>query len=110
MLDWTRISELQDDLGEDGFAEMSELFLQEIATILDQLIPESAVTTWESQLHMIKGCALNMGLGALAGYAAQLEQNAHQTLAWDAEIVRLRDLFADSRQEFLSHFDPMAAA
>lgn len=106
MLDWTRISELQNDLGEDGFAELAVMFLDEIEQALDGLPGVSDPVMLAETLHMIKGCALNLGLGTVANCAAQLEQQAAGATGLEQELLALQEKFLASRQEFLSHFDP----
>lgn len=107
MLDWTRISELQNDLGEDGFAEMAVMFLDEIEQALHGLPGARADPVRLAEtLHMIKGCALNVGLGAVASHAAQLEHQTPSATGLDQDFQALQQKFFASRREFLSHFDP----
>ena len=109
MIDWARISELQDDLGEEGFAEMAALFLQEIDTALS-VDPPGQPPEAEALMHMIKGCALNIGLAALGDLCAGYEARARAGECQMIDMALLRQVFTTSRQEFARHFGPEMAA
>jgi histidine phosphotransfer protein HptB len=66
MINWDRVSELRNEIGEDDFAEVVTKFLEEtdevIARLPDCKDPDSA----ERALHFLKGSALNLGFSDLA--------------------------------------------
>ena len=67
MINQTRLKELKDEVGEDDFNEVFELFCEEVEEVLAELetTPPSQLA---ERLHFLKGSALNIGfddLGAL---------------------------------------------
>lgn len=62
VIDWGRVAELREDFGEDGFAEVADLFLVEVEEAVAALPGEDLA----GALHFIKGCALNLGFVELA--------------------------------------------
>ena len=42
MIDWSRVSELREEVGEEDFAEVVELFLDEVDGVIGTLAPETA--------------------------------------------------------------------
>lgn len=76
MIDMARLEELRDDVGEEEFGEVLELFFLEVETAIDAL-PDAIDRA--AALHFIKGCALNLGFNDLA--------NACEAGLADAEIL-----------------------
>ena len=70
-IDWARVAELLNDIGEEDFAEVAGLFLEEIADAAEVLDPTAPPLA--ERLHGLKGSALNLGFAKLAGLAAQGE-------------------------------------
>ncbi len=62
LIDWTRIQELRDEIGGDGFAEVVAIFLDES----DAVIAAGANGFAEDALHFLRGAALNLGFSELA--------------------------------------------
>lgn len=71
MIDWHRVDALRDEIGEDDFADVAALFLQECDETLGQVA--AAGTVGADVLHFLKGAALNLGFAALADRCAQDE-------------------------------------
>ena len=65
MIDWSRVQELRREIGEEGFAEVVELFLDEVETVIGRLAAGSGNISAED-MHFLKGSALNLGLQNLA--------------------------------------------
>ena len=61
MIDWSRVNELKGEIGEDGFAEVVELFLDEVETAIARLSPDSPARKLETDMHFLKGSAWNLG-------------------------------------------------
>jgi len=91
MIDWERVQELKEEIGEDDFAEVAEMFMSEVEEVIArlQLVPDPA--TYEADLHFLKSSALNLGFSSLAGLC---EDGERQSAAGDAEIVELAPIFA----------------
>ncbi len=61
MIDWARVKELEQEIGADSFAEVVDLFLSEVEGALAALAPDGNRSQLESDLHFLKGAALNLG-------------------------------------------------
>lgn len=96
MLDWTRIEELREEVGHDAFAEVVDLFLEEVGGVLERLDPGAA--TIEDDLHFLKGAALNLGFAELADLCNAGEQAARRNVPPD--LWALRSCYAKSHAEF----------
>ena len=66
MIDWKRVKDLRDEIGEDDFLEVVALFLEETDEVVAQLEADPNIASMESRLHFLKGSALNIGLAELA--------------------------------------------
>lgn len=91
MIDWTRVQELKDEIGEEDFAEVAELFLSEIDGVLDRLKAAPDPATYEADLHFVKSSALNLGFDQLSSLCQAGERRA---AAGAAESVDLAPIFA----------------
>lgn len=60
MLDWNRIHELRNEVGDDEFKLILELFLDEVEGALMHLSKRNAGKLADD-LHFLKGCAWNLG-------------------------------------------------
>ena len=65
MIDWTRVDELRAEVGDDGFDEVVDLFLEETDEVIDRLLTVDDAALGRD-LHFLKGSALNLGLRELA--------------------------------------------
>lgn len=107
MIDWDRVSQLQDEVGRDDFKEVVEMFLDEVREELDTLSSMLTAKELEEKLHFLKGSALNLGLEAFAelcrsgetmarnGHAHAVETDVIIT-CYKASIQQLSDRMADS--------------
>ncbi|QLQ20348.1 MAG: Hpt domain-containing protein [Exiguobacterium profundum] len=81
MIDWLRMSELRDEIGQDGFDEVVDVFLEEADEVLARLIQDPLPT--QEDLHFLKGSALNLGFVAVA----QLCQEGERLLAAGDDLI-----------------------
>ena len=97
MIDWTRVDDLRNEVGDEDMIEIAEIFLDEMSETIDPIRTGQRPTSVTEALHFLKGASLNVGFHDLATACANAEK------AGDPEdlsaIVRLFDL---SRAEFLS--------
>lgn len=61
MIDWKRVNELRDEIGVEDFAEVVDLFLEEVEQITEKLRKAPDFDTLGEDLHFLKGSALNLG-------------------------------------------------
>jgi len=76
VIDWKRIEELREEIGADGFVEVADMFLEEAEEAVRALLADLTLEEVESQLHSLKGSALNLGLSALAAICQDEERKA----------------------------------
>ena len=75
MIDWARVDELRTEIGEDDFAEIAGLFLEELAEATGGLATLRDPTALSDAYHGLKGAALNLGFSRLAELATAAEQD-----------------------------------
>lgn len=97
MIDWSRVEELQNDLGADDFAEVTAIFLEEVEERLEQL--ESRISSsLTDDFHFLKGCAANLGFAEFQKVCADGEMTG------DAECIgHAVKVYSASKSEFLEH-------
>ncbi len=101
MIDWTRVRELKDEIGEEDFAEVAEMFIGEVEEVIDRLKVKPDPSRYEEDLHFIKSSALNLGFADLA---ARCQTGERQAATGDAGSVDLAGVFASytaSKSTFL---------
>jgi HPt (histidine-containing phosphotransfer) domain-containing protein len=76
MIDWKRVAELKEEIGADGFAEVTDMFLGEAEGAVRALVAGLAPDDVEGQLHFLKGSALNLGFSDLAAICQEGERKA----------------------------------
>ena len=77
MIDEQRLQELEDDFGAEDLAEIIDVFLQEVADGVDALggmLSDTPHEERKAQLHLLKGCARNLGATALGDLCERYEQ------------------------------------
>jgi HPt (histidine-containing phosphotransfer) domain-containing protein len=99
LIDWTRVRDLNDEIGEDAFVEVADLFLQEIGQAIDRLRAPSAPLL-EQELHFVKGGALNLGFAALSTLCQAGEREAANGRGARVDLAAIRQCHADSQAEF----------
>lgn len=105
MLDWDRISELREEIGPDAFLEVVALFLEEVEASLVRLADLAEARAMESELHFIKGCALNLGFRGLADLTAAGELAARAGDLSGISHAAVAGAYAQSKQAFLAALD-----
>ena len=98
MVNWDRITELQEEVGEDDLSEVLALFCEEVEEALGAL-STTDTNTLKSHLHFLKGSALNIGLDQVS----TLCREAEQSLASDPQsaimVDAIRSAYQDARIE-----------
>lgn len=95
MIDWKRVEELRSEVGEDAFDEVLDLFLEEVDEVMTRLRDAPDPACLPSDLHFVRGSALNLGLKEFCAICRGLE---HQLAQGEAvELSALLDSYAESR-------------
>ena len=76
MIDWGRVRDLRSEIGADDFAEVVAMFLDEADEVIARITAENGAKALESDLHFLKGAALNLGFDALAAICQDGERRA----------------------------------
>lgn len=98
MIDWARVTELREEIGDEDFSEVVELFLEEVDAVIATLAPGMA--DLEAQLHFLKGSALNLGFDAFSTLCQDGESAAASGGGAGVDIPRILTVYAASRAEF----------
>lgn len=101
MIDWDRINELKDEIGEEDFIEVGQLFLAEI----EEKLADMATTGSQdaADFHYLRGSAANLGLTAFADLCSTAEATAKGGGAGD--LAPIRACFDSSAAEIAGLFD-----
>lgn len=108
MIDWARVAELRGEIGEEGFAEVVEIFLEESGEAAAALgaAPEEEL---EGAMHFLKGSALNLGMARLAAACQAGERAAGAGRGDEVDRGALLALYEASRAAFLAGVNEPAA-
>ena len=73
MIDAVRIDELKLEIGEDDFAEVLEIFIEEIEATLAAMDVTGPPAAIAGELHSLKGSAQNIGFSEFAQICIEAE-------------------------------------
>ena len=98
MIDWTRVAELRDEVGEEDFDEVVEIFCEEVSEVLDRL-DVTEIEKAKSDLHFLKSSAANTGMKNLCKVCADAEHEVAAGRPQDVDLKKLRSAYDASLQE-----------
>ncbi len=99
MLNWQRVQELKDDLGEEDFQEIVSLFLEEVEEKLAALAANTKLEL-SDDLHFLKGSAANIGFESFRAMCEQMEREPEKF-----QMSELVSVYQDSKSAFLTRLD-----
>lgn len=76
MIDWRHVADLYEDFGEEGFAEVVQVFVEESLEGLQNLAQSQSAEDDRAAFHFLKGAALNIGFKDMAALCAEGEAAA----------------------------------
>ncbi|WP_074220524.1 Hpt domain-containing protein [Rhodovulum sp. ES.010] len=100
MIDWTRVDELRDEVGEDAFDEVLDLFLEEVDEVMERLGDAPDPACLPADLHFVRGSALNLGLKEFCAICQGLEHRLAQDQPVDLGL--LLDCYAESKATLMA--------
>ena len=100
MISWDRVNELKDEIGEEDFAEVADMFLEEVDEVITRLKSNPVPEQFEADLHSLKGSALNLGFEALSKLCQQGEVLAANGEYAAVSLDPVFDVYAKSCVEF----------
>jgi HPt (histidine-containing phosphotransfer) domain-containing protein len=100
MIDWGRVRELREEIGEDDFEEVAQLFLEETDEVVAKLGSDMSPQALESALHFLKGSALNLGFRKLASLCQTGEKAAAGGDCANTDLSTVVSVYNASKLEF----------
>jgi len=110
MIDWGRVSELRDEIGAEDFAEVVEIFLEEVDEAIAELGKSGGAGDLETQLHFLKGSALNLGFADFSKHCQAGETAAGNSGQDQIDLPDIIKCYEMSKSEFLTALETMTAA
>lgn len=101
MIDWDRVVELQEEVGAEDFPEIVDVFLEEVEEALPKLTESCSSSDLEDTLHLLKGCAWNLGFRGLGALCAAGEGLAASGLGSKVNLQEIKDIYEASKADFL---------
>lgn len=102
MICWNRVNELKEEIGEEDFAEVADVFLEEVEEVILRLKANPVPEKLEEDLHFLKGSALNLGFSALSKLCQAGEEKAANGEYADILLDPVFDTYTQSCHEFRS--------
>jgi histidine phosphotransfer protein HptB len=99
MIDWTRVDELRNEIGQEEFLEVVELFLCEVEEVIGRLRTRPDPSRYAEDLHFLKGSALNLGFDAFGALCQEGERAVAS--GGSVDIAATLRLYEASKIEFL---------
>ena len=100
MIDWDRVNELRDEVGDEDFLEVVEMFLEEVEEVMDRL-NASAQGAEESDMHFLKGSALNLGFSGFADLCRDGEMRAKDGAGAETDLDEIMQAYMDAKADFM---------
>lgn len=98
MVNWDRLAELREEVGEDDLAEVVSLFCEEVEEVLE-ILDEAPATDLPNYLHFLKGSALNIGFEAVSNRCQAEEKRLKETPDMAINIAGIRADYKASKAE-----------
>jgi len=102
VIDWARVDQLRDEVGDEAFAEIAAMFVAEAEAAVSRLHDRMAAATLAAELHGLKGSALNLGFADLARLSAAGEAAAAAGHPQEVDLTAVKRAFADARAAFVA--------
>lgn len=110
MIDWNRVRELQDEIGAEDFGEIVEVFMEEVEAAIESLPQADKGSELEALMHLIKGCAWNLGFRALGKLCADGEAAAASGNGASVDIPEVIAAFETAKSVFSEGLDAQLVA
>ena len=110
MIDWDRVSELRSEIGDDGFDEVVELFLDEVEEVVMRLGSAPDPARYEEDLHFLKGSAWNLGFADFGALCQDGERKAAAGRQDEIDISSVLACYGASKKQFMSEVEARRSA
>lgn len=108
MIDWERVAELRSEIGAEGFAEVLELFLDEVENVVMRLGQRPGKLG--DELHFLKGSALNLGFRDFGAMCQDGERRCAAGNEMGVDVAAILDCYSESKAVFMGRVDEFLAA
>ena len=78
MIDWSRVDDLRDEVGDEDFREVVDLFLDEVDEVIERMKHHPTHSSIEKDLHFLKGSSLNLGFAGCHRSRPIVQQGAQR--------------------------------
>jgi len=102
MIDWQRVSDLRDEVGEEDFPEIVTVFLEEVDEVLTRLAAPGAQPPTPGDMHFLKGSAKTLGFAETAALCKRREAVLKERPTETTTIEPVIDAFHIERTELLA--------
>lgn len=109
MIDWERVKELHGEIGDDDFAEVVAMFLEEADEVVARLSPNLTAKAIEADLHFLKGAALNLGFVVLSALCQDGERRAAAG-STEVDLKTVEQTYLESKTAFQNGLEQTLAA
>lgn len=109
MIDWSRVEELRSEIGNDGLAEIVELFLDEVESVVMRLMAAPDPAGLEQDLHFLKGSAWNLGFAEFGAVCQDGEKRAAAGRGAEVDVAAVADCYGASKAVFMAGLAAPAA-
>jgi len=103
MIDWNRMTELKTDVGAEDFAEVIEIFMEEVEGVLSPMLSGEKRSRIDEDLHFLRGSALNIGFHRFAGICAEAEKLVATGRTGDIALGEIGRVFEASKAAYMNH-------
>ena len=103
MIDWKRVDELRGEIGAEDFEDVVELFLEEVDELVELLSFAPDPSSYEEDLHFLKGSALNLGFAEFAALCADGESKSARGEQAAVNLNLIFDCYHASKAQFLTN-------
>lgn len=100
MISWSRVAELKEEIGEEDFAEVAEMFLEEVDEVIERLRKSPDPGLYEQDLHFLKSSSLNLGFEELSRLCGEGERMAAQGNPDAVELGPVFETYSASKEVF----------
>jgi len=108
MIEWERVAELRSEIGAEGFAEVLDLFLEEVEAVVGRLGADRGALV--ADLHFLKGSALNLGFADLGAMCQDGERRCTAGQGATLDVAPIIDCYLRSKAVFMSRVPEFLSA
>ncbi|QBF34124.1 Hpt domain-containing protein [Thalassococcus sp. S3] len=109
MIKWARVAELREEIGEEDFDEVVDLFLEEVQEVVTKLRTNPSLADLEQDLHFLKGSALSLGFARFSELCQNGEQRSASGDAASVDLAEILTGFEQSKKVFLAELQDQMA-